>query len=300
MKVLVSGASGLVGSALVPALEAEGHEVWRLVRRSAGAREISWDPEAGQLDVGALAAAGVDVVINLAGESVGTGKWDAEKKRRIRESRVKGTRLLAEALAGLEKPPATFLAASAIGYYGNRGDEVLTEYSRPGTGFLAEVCRQWEAAASPAAQVGIRVVNLRVGVVFAPEGGVLAQLLPPFRIGFGGPLGSGKQWFSWITIDDLIGAILHALRTPAVQGPVNLVAPGPVTNADLARTLGRVLSRSAFFPVPAFVLRLILGSEKADETALSSERIEPKRLEKTGYRFQHAELEPALRHVLRR
>lgn len=301
MKVLVSGARGLVGSALVPALEREGHQVLRLVRTApAGDLEIGWDPAAGTLDTAALEAARPDAVIHLAGESVSTGPWTPELKARIKDSRVRGTALLAEALAELEHPPATFLCASAIGYYGSRGDEVLTEDSRPGIGFLAEVCRAWERASLPASQRGIRVANLRIGIVLAPKGGALEKLLPPFRLGFGGPFGSGKQWMSWIALDDLVGAILHALQCHALQGPVNLVGPSPVQNAEFARTLGKVLSRPAIFPAPAFVLKLMLGSERAEELLLASQRIEPRRLEKTGFRFAYPELEAALRHVLER
>lgn len=301
VKVLVTGASGLVGSALVPALEGEGHEVIRLVRtRPSGNQEIGWDPAAGTLDTAALEAARPDAVIHLAGENVSAAKWSPEQKARINESRTRSTALLAGALAELEHPPATFLCASAIGYYGSRGDEQLTEDSRPGTGFLAEVCRAWESATLPAQQCGIRVVNLRIGIVLTPRGGALEKLLPPFRLGFGGPFGSGKQWMSWIALDDLVGAILHALRSSALHGPVNLVGPNPVPNAEFARTLGKVLSRPAFLPAPAFMLKLMLGGERAEELLLVSQRIEPRRLEKTGFRFAYPELEAALRHVLER
>jgi len=301
VKVLVSGASGLVGSALVPALEAEGHSVQRLVRsRPAGTGEVGWDPAGGTLDGAALAAARADAVIHLAGESVGAGRWTPERKTRIKESRTKGTALLAEALANLENPPATFLSASAIGYYGNRGDEQLTEDSRPGTGFLADVCRGWESATLPVYQRGVRVVNLRIGVVLSPNGGALEKLLPPFRLGLGGPFGNGKQWMSWIALDDLIGAILHALRSSALHGPVNLVGPNPTPNAEFARTLGQVIGRPAILPAPAFALKMMLGGERAEELLLASQRIEPRRLQKTGYRFAYPDLEPALRHVLGR
>lgn len=301
MRVLVSGASGLVGSALVPALQHEGHEVVRLVRsRAAGAGEIAWDPAAGTLDTAALAAAQFDSVIHLAGESVAEKRWTPEQKARIKDSRVQSTALLAESLAALEHPPASFLCASAIGYYGNRGEEALSEDSRPGTGFLADVCRAWESATLPASQYGIRVVNLRIGVVLTPDGGALAKLLPIFRLGLGGPFGSGKQWMSWIALDDLIGGILHALRSNALHGPVNLVGPNPLTNAELARTLGQVLGRPAFMPAPAFALKLMMGGERAEELLLGGQRIEPRRLVKTGYRFAYPELEAALRHVLER
>ena len=299
MKVLVSGATGLVGSALVPALQREGHEVLRLVRtRPTGAGEIGWDPAAGTLDAAALGAAQVDAVIHLAGENVSAKRWTPEQKARIKESRVKSTALLAAAIAELERPPTAFLCASAIGYYGNRGEELLTEDSRPGTGFLAEVCRAWESATLPASQRGIRVVNLRIGVVLSPKGGALEKLLPLFRAGLGGPFGSGRQWMSWIAIDDLIGGILHALRSPALHGPVNLVAPNPQQNSEFVRTLGKVLSRPAFMPAPAFALKLVMGGERAEELLLVSQRIAPRRLEKTGYEFSYPELDAALRHVL--
>jgi uncharacterized protein (TIGR01777 family) len=235
--------------------------------------------------------------VHLAGENIAKGRWNARKKARIRDSRVNGTRLLSEALTRLSKPPAVMVCASAIGYYGDRGDEVLREESASGSGFLAEVCRQWEAAAEPARKRGIRVVHLRIGVVLSPEGGALAQMLFPFRMGLGGKLGSGRQYFSWIAIDDLVTVIAHALTNDTLQGPVNAVAPHPVTNLEFTRTLGRVLARPTLFPMPALAARLAFG-EMADELLLSSARVEPTRLLATAYQFRHPQLEGALRHLL--
>ncbi len=295
MKVLVSGSSGLVGSALVPFLTTGGHEVVRLVRSDPGEAEVRWDPEAGSVDTAGLE--GLDAVVHLAGENIAAGRWTEEKKQRIRDSRVEGTRLLCETLAGLEQPPRALVCASAMGYYGDRGDEVLTEESDPGSGFLPEVCREWEAAAGPAAEAGIRVVNLRFGIILSPEGGALAKMLFPFRMGAGGRLGSGDQYMSWISLDDAVGAIHHALATETLEGPVNGVGPQPVTNAEYTKTLGRVLVRPTIFPMPAFAARLAFG-EMADALLLSSARLEPARLQATGYAFQHPELEGALKHLL--
>ncbi len=299
MKILVSGASGLIGSALVPVLTASGHDVIRLVRSqpAAGEAAVRWDPEAGTLDAAGLE--GLDAVVHLAGENLAEGRWTAEKKRRIRESRVKGTRLLCEALAGLARPPRVLVSASAVGYYGDRGDELLTKESPPGSGFLAAVARDWEAAAEPARRAGIRVVHPRMGPVLTPAGGVLAKMLPPFQAGLGGRVGSGRQYVSWIAVDDLLDAMLHLLATEALRGPVNMVAPRPVTNAEFAATLGRVLGRPAVLAVPAFAARLALG-EMADEVLLASARVTPVRLAASGYRFRYPELEGALRHLLGR
>jgi uncharacterized protein len=299
MRVLISGASGLIGSALAPALAEAGHTIVRLGRSEPkpGAAEVRWDPMSGTLDLASLEAlGGADAVVHLAGESVAAKRWTPEQKARIRDSRVKGTRLLSEALTRLANPPRVLASASAIGYYGDRGDEVLREDSPPGSDFLAEVCKAWEAATEPAARAGIRVVNHRFGLVLSPDGGVLKTMLGPFRMGVGGPLGSGKQWMSWIALDDVVGAIRHGLSAEGLQGPVNTVAPNPVTNAEFSRVLGRVLSRPAAFPVPEFALRLALG-EMAD-AALGSQRVEPARLKETGYKFRYPELEAALRHVL--
>jgi uncharacterized protein (TIGR01777 family) len=298
--VAVSGASGLVGGALVPALAAAGHRVVRLVRPGsppAAAETVRWDPAAGTIDAAALE--GVYALVHLAGESVAAGRWTPERKRRIHQSRERPTRLLAEACARLARPPRVLLAASATGYYGDRGDETLTEASASGAGFLAEVCRAWEAATEPAARAGIRVVNLRIGIALSRQGGALAKLLPPFRLGVGGPVGSGRQWMSWIALDDLISAILHALATDSLAGPVNAVAPHPVTNREFGRTLGRVLRRPAVLPLPAFAARLMLG-EMADELLLASQRIRPMRLEATGFAFRYPTLEGALRAALER
>ena len=299
MKILVTGSTGLVGSALIPALATGGHGVTRLVRSQPkpGAAEVRWDPVARTVDSAGLE--GVDAVVHLAGESIAAGRWTTEKKGRIRDSRVKGTRLLCESLARLAQPPQAIVCASAIGYYGDRGEERLREESPAGLGFLAEVCREWETAAEPARQRGIRVVHLRIGVVLSPAGGALAQMLFPFRMGLGGRLGSGKQYLSWIAIDDLVSVILHVLTTTTLQGPVNAVAPNPVTNLEFTRTLGRVLARPTIFPMPAVAARLAFG-EMADELLLASARVEPTRLVATGYQFRHPELEGALRHLLGR
>lgn len=298
----VTGASGLVGSALVTGLTSAGHRVVRVVRGAgaasvAGQRLARWDPESGALEPSALA--GADAVVHLAGESVAGGRWTEAKKRRIRSSRVDVTRRLAEALPRLERPPRLLVSASAVGYYGDRGSEILREDSSPGPGFLAEVCREWEAATDPAARAGIRVVRLRIGMVLSRRGGALGAMLTPFRLGAGGPVGSGVQWVSWIAIDDLVGAILHALATESLAGPVNAVAPEPVTNRELARTLGRVLRRPALLPLPAVAARLLFG-QMADELLLASARVEPARLRATGFTFRHARLEDALRHELGR
>ena len=297
MRVAVSGSTGLVGSEVVTVLSAEGHEVVRLVRRAPapGDKTIRWDPEAGVIDAGGLE--GCDAVVHLAGENVGAGRWTVARKAAIRDSRVKGTRLLCDALAGLARPPKTLVCASAVGYYGDRGEEVLTEESPPGAGFLPDVCREWEAASAAAARKGIRVVALRIGRVLSPKGGALARMLPLFRAGLGGVLGSGKQYVSWVALDDLTGIVLHALSRDELRGPVNAVTPHPVTNRELTEALGKVLSRPTLLPVPSFALRLAVG-EMADPLLLASARVAPRRLEETGYRFRFPELRAALRHLL--
>jgi uncharacterized protein (TIGR01777 family) len=297
LHVVVSGAGGLIGSALLLSLIGRGHRVSRLVRRSAGAGEISWDPSRGVLDPADLE--GVDAVVHLAGENVGA-RWTAARKKRIRSSRVAGTKLLSAALARLRRRPAVLVSASAIGIYGDRGDETLTETSGLGNGdrdFLVSVTQEWEAAADPARAAGIRVVHPRFGVVLSPAGGALARLLLPFRLGLGGRLGSGSQWMSWISIDDTIGAIEQALSNPGLNGPVNVTAPEPVTNREFTRTLGRVLSRPTLLPVPAAALRLVLG-EMAESTVLASARVLPTKLVEVGYHYTQPRLEAALRHVL--
>ena len=296
MRIVTSGSTGLIGSALIPFLTTGGHEVARLVRSQPreGGSEFRWDPDAGQIDPAAFA--GVDAVVHLAGENI-SGRWTEVKKARILESRVAGTRTVAEALAGLSEPPKVLVSSSAVGYYGDRGDEVLTEESSSGSLFLSEVCRQWEAATEPAVAKGIRVVNLRTAPVLSPAGGPLAQLLTPFRLGLGGVVGSGRQYFPWIAIDDLIGAIHHALVTESLSGPLNAAAPHQVTNREFTKTLGRVLGRPTLFPLPAFAARLAFG-EVADELLLASQRMEPVRLRASGYGFRFPELEGALRHLL--
>lgn len=297
MKILVTGSTGLVGSVLIPALESKGHRIVRLVRNAPKNKEteIFWDPEKGTLNADELE--GLDAIVHLAGENLAEGRWTEEKKRRIRESRVKGTRLLSEALAKLKRKPEVLVSASAVGFYGNRGDEILTEQSASGSDFVAEVCREWELATQPAAQAGVRVVNLRFGVIFASEGGALKKILLPFKMGVGGKLGSGRQYMSWITLDDAVGVIEFALENEKLRGPVNTVAPDAVTNKEFTKALGSALSRPTIFPVPAFALRLAFG-EMADETLLTSQRVEPARLKEEGYVFKHPELKTALQHVL--
>lgn len=296
MHILVTGSSGLIGSALVPSLRTGGHQVTRLIRSQPKGEEMAlrWDPQAGSLDAKSLE--GVDAVVHLAGENIAE-RWTSEKKTRIRDSRVKSTRLLSDTLARLERPPKVLVCASAIGYYGDRAAEVLTEESPPGGGFLAGVCQAWEEAAEPVRQKGLRVVNLRFGMVLSSAGGALAKMLPPFRLGLGGALGSGRQYVSWIAIDDAVGAIQHALATEALQGPANAVAPQAVTNQEFTKALGTVLGRPTVLPMPAFAARLMFG-EMADEVLLASAHVQPTKLLSTGYVFRYPNLGVALRHVL--
>ena len=295
MKILVTGASGLVGRALVPLLTAEGHEAARLVRSAPGAGDVPWDPDAGTL--GAEALEGFDGVVHLAGENIASGRWNTEKKRRIRESRVRGTRLLSETLAALERPPRVLVSASAVGFYGDRGEEELTEASPAGTGFLSEVCREWEAATEAAEGKGVRVVHARLGIVLSRRGGALAKMLTPFRLGVGGVIGNGRQYMSWVTLDDAAAALGHLLAADTVMGPVNVVAPAPVTNREFTATLGRVLRRPVVFPVPGFMARLAFG-EMVEALLLASARVKPEKLLDSGYAFRHGSLTEGLRHVL--
>ena len=295
MKVLIAGASGLVGSALIPALEVDGAEVTRLVRTSAGAGEIEWHPNNDQIDATTLE--GFDAVINFAGENIAGGRWTDEQKRKIHDSRVNGTHLLSEAIASLKHPPKIFLCASATGIYGDRGDEILDEQSDSGGGFLAGVCREWERATEPAVAAGVRTVNLRFGPILAREGGMLAKLLTPFKMGMGGKVGSGKQYISWVAIDDVVNTVKLALKDESIRGPLNIVSPHPVTNEEFTKTLGHVLSRPTALAMPAFAVRLAFG-EMADEMLLTSQRVIPKKLNDVGYEFQHPELEGALRKHL--
>ena len=295
MKIAITGSTGLVGSALVPFLNTGGHHVTRIVRTSTTEADAVWNSGAGQIDATRLE--GLDAVVHLAGENIAARRWNAEQKARIRDSRVKGTKLLCETLAKLQRPPRVLISASAIGYYGDQGDRELSEESPSGSGFLPDVCREWEAATEAAKKSGIRVVQLRFGVILSPGGGALAKMLTPFRLGLGGRIGNGRQWMSWIALDDVVGCIHHALATESMHGPVNVVAPRPVTNREFTKTLGKVLWRPTLFPMPGFMARLAFG-EMADELLLGSTRVLPRVLLDSMYRFLYGDLESALCHLL--
>jgi hypothetical protein len=296
MKILVSGSHGLVGKALIASLTSDGHEIVCLVRsKPSGAAEVEWDPNQGRIDAANLE--GLDAVVHLAGESIASSRWSDEKKRAIRESRVKGTALLSEALSKLSRPPAVFLSASAIGYYGNRGDELLTEKSLPGNDFLADVCVEWENATKPAIEKGIRTVHARFGIILDAKEGALAKMLTPFRMGIGGRIGGGKQWMSWIAIEDVVNGLKFLIGDGTVSGPLNFTAPNPVTNAEFTKTLGRVLSKPTFFPVPEFGVKLAFG-EMGEALLLGSQRVKPDVLEQKGFGFTYPTLGSALKHLL--
>ncbi len=297
MKILVTGSGGLMGSALIPLLIKEGHSVLKLVRtkEKSGRDAIYWNPEKKEIDNSFLE--GFDGIIHLAGESISEGKWTTEKKAKIRYSRVRGTEFLCKNLVKLSSPPKTFICASAIGYYGDRGEEVLNENSLPGKGFLPGICIDWEKSTKIASENNIRVVNLRFGIILTPKGGALAKMLPPFRMGAGGILGKGRQYMSWISIDDVLNSIIYILKEENIRGPVNLVSPCPVTNREFTKILAKILKRPAIFPVPSFALRTVFG-EMADELLLSSTRVEPEKLIEAGYEFKHKTLENALVELL--
>jgi uncharacterized protein len=295
MKIVISGASGLIGTQLVAKLSQGGHEVIRLVRRSPKSGEIQWNPKSGTLDAAALE--GADAVIHLSGAGIGDKRWTTGYRKEILDSRTDTTALLAKTIASLSRKPSVFLSGSAIGIYGARNDEQLTEVSTHGTGFLAEVCEQWEAAAKPAVDAGVRTVYLRTGIVLSPKGGALKKLLPLFKLGVGGKFGNGKQWQSWISIDDEVGAIEYLL-TANVSGAVNLTAPNPVTNAEFTKVLASVLKRPAIVPVPTFAPKILLGGELADALLFTGQRVIPAALNASGYTFKHTTLESALRSLL--
>jgi uncharacterized protein (TIGR01777 family) len=298
MKILITGSSGLIGSALIPLLREQGHEVVRLMRRAVapGENAAVWDPETGRLETRTLE--GIHAVVHLAGENIGAKRWTDERKERMRTSRIRSTRLLSESMAQLTVPPRVLVSASAVGFYGSCGDERLTEESPAGSGYLSHVCQEWEAAAEPAQQRGIRVVNLRIGMVLSAKGGALQAMLPAFKACVGGKLGDGRQFVSWITIDDLVQSVSHIITTDSLSGPVNAVSPNPVRNVEMTKALGRVLRRPTFFAVPEFALRLLLG-EMADALLLSGQRVIPEKLLARGFTFQFPDFETSLRHLLK-
>lgn len=309
MCILVSGSTGFVGTSLVKTLQGQGHTIVPLARPGTARKDaagvhdkvhgeaVAWDPVAGQFD--AAGAEGADALIHLAGASIADGRWNATRKELLRTSRIEATRHLIEALAKLQRPPRVIVAASAIGYYGDRGEETLTESSAPGTDFLPEICREWEAESARAAQFGARVVNLRFGIILAAHGGALPRMVLPFKLGAGGRLGNGRQWMSWITLRETISIIQFALMTPGLVGAVNVVTPNPVRNTEFTKVLAKTLHRPALFPAPAFALRLALG-EMADALLLSSQKVMPARLADSGYRFSQPDLAGALADVLRK
>lgn len=296
MKIIVTGASGLIGSALAPVLTGAGHTVITMVRgKPAGPNEVYWNIDTREIDTEGLE--GADAVVHLAGDPIASEKWTPERKFLIRESRIKGTTILSQALAKLQHKPKTFVVASAIGYYGDRPGETVNERSAPGLDWLSHICRDWESASDVAADAGIRVVLGRFGIVLSPKGGALERMLTPFKLGVGGKFGSGSHYMSWISIDDAARAIVHVLENESIRGPVNIVAPNPVSNAEFTSTLGKVLGRPTFMSVPGFALRMVFG-EMADRLLLTDQRVEPQILAETGFSYEHPRLEEALRHVL--
>ncbi|MFT5049376.1 MAG: hypothetical protein ACI8QZ_000769 [Chlamydiales bacterium] len=296
MKILMSGASGLVGSALCKDLRSDGHSITRIVRRApAGDDEVEYNPAQRKIDRAGME--GHDAVVHLAGENIAGGRWNKKRMLAIRDSRVDGTRAVCRAVARLKHKPEVVITASAVGWYGDRGDELLDEDSKPGTGFLVEVCRDWEAGCYASREAGLRVVNVRMGVVLAAQGGALAKMLTPFKLGLGGRLGSGQQHMSWIGLTDLVRALRFCIDTPEIVGPVNAVSPDAATNQDFTKTLGRVLSRPTAFPMPAFVARLLFG-QMADQVLLASAKVAPKKLQEAGFKFEQTVLEDVLRDLL--
>ncbi len=299
MKILVTGSHGLVGSQLVPSLTNSGHKVVRLIRSQVKApnEEINWNPRTGSIEQNKLE--NLDGIVHLAGENIATGRWTEGKKNLIRDSRVKGTGLLAVALSSLKRKPKVFISASAIGFYGNSGNNLMNEQSPSGSGFLAETCRAWESASKSVDNAGARVAHLRFGVILSAKGGALSKMLPPFKFGLGGKIGTGRQYMSWVAINDVVRAILHVLENKELHGPINVVAPEPVTNLEFTKILGKVLSKPTLFPMPAFAARLFFG-EMADELLLASTRVEPRQLNNSGFAFQHSHLEETLRFLLKK
>lgn len=297
MKILITGSTGLIGNAAHKMFKDGGHDAHRMVRGSARPdhNELHWNPDTGVLDPARLE--GFDAVIHLAGENIAARRWSPEQKNRIRDSRVIGTMLLAKTLAKLDAPPKVLVSASAIGFYGNRGDEILTEESAAGTGYLPDTCKLWEAAAEPVKASGVRLVTLRTGIVMSSKGGALAKMLFPFKMGVGGKIGNGRQYMSWVALDDATGAILHAVMTESLSGPVNLTSPNPATNKEFTKTLGKVVKRPTIFPLPGFMVKLLFG-EMGEELLLGSTRALPQKLEASGYRFKFPELEGALHRAI--